>query len=481
MLDLKPVFYVIGILLSVLSVGLVAPMLIDLYMGNEDWKVFFLCSVITAFFGGSLILVNSGYQFSMNRRQAFLVTVLSWLFLALFSALPFRLSGLDMSFTDAFFEATSGITTTGSTVISGLDEAPPGILIWRAILQWLGGIGIIIMALSILPYMNVGGMQIFKAERMENEKSLPRATKLASAITVIYSLLTVACAVSYYFAGMPRFDALAHAMATVSTGGFSTHDDSLGHFHSDPIRIVSIIFMTMGGLPFLLYLETIRGNAFALIRDSQVRCYFAALAAFIVSGTAYLIFMQELNPDDALMGAAFNTVSLMTGTGFTSENYDLWGGFITAILFFSMAVGACAGSTTCAIKIFRFQILYAVIVVQMKKLLYPSGVFIAHYNGKPIPDGVPASVMSFLFLFGLSFVVVAMLLSLIGLDFMTSMSGAISAISNAGPGMGSIIGPLGNFEPLPDSAKWVLSAAMLLGRLEIMTVLVILHISFWKS
>lgn len=481
MLDLKPVFYVIGILLSVLSVSLAVPMLTDLYMGHEDWKVFFLCTVITAFFGGSLILGNSGYEFKINRRQAFLTTVLSWLCIPTFSALPFHLSELDMSFTDAFFEATSGITTTGSTVITGLDEAPPGILIWRAILQWLGGIGIIIMALSVLPYMNIGGMQLFRIERAESEKALPRATKMAGAIAIIYLFLTLLCTIAYFFAGMNHFDALAHAMTTVSTGGFSTHDASIGHFNSDSVRIVSIIFMMLGGLPFILYLETIRGNATALLKDSQVQWFLSILAFFIGIGSLHLIFKQGLNPDDAIMGTTFNVISLITGTGFVVENYDLWGGFMTTILFFLMAAGACAGSTTCAIKIFRFQILYAVIAVQMKKLLYPNGVFIAHYNGRPIPGDVPSSVMSFLFLYGLSFSLIAMLLSLIGLDFMTAMSGAVTSISNVGPGMGSVIGPMGNFSTLPDSAKWVLSASMLLGRLEILTVLVVLHKAFWKS
>lgn len=480
MLDLKPVLYVIGILLSILSVGLSVPMLTDIYMGHEDWKVFFLCSVITAFFGGSLILANSGYQLKINKRQAFLVTVLSWVCIAGFSALPFYLSALDMSFTDAFFEATSGITTTGSTVIIGLDNAPPGILIWRAILQWLGGIGIIIMALSVLPYMNIGGMQIFRTERAEKEKALPRTTKIASSIVIIYLFLTLGCTIAYHSAGMSRFDALAHAMTTVSTGGFSTYDASIGHFKSDSVRNIALIFMVLGGLPFVLYLKTLRGDIMALPGDSQVRWFFAILVASTGIASFYLVFRHGLPPGEAFTASSFNIVSLMTGTGYTDGNYNLWGGFIIALLFFLMAMGACAGSTTCAIKIFRFQILYAIIVVQIKKLLHPNGVFIAHYNGKPVPEDIPLSVMGFLFIYALSFVTVALLLSLIGLDFMTAMSGAITSISNVGPGMGEIIGPTGNFAPLPDSAKWILSLAMLLGRLEIITVLVVLHRAFWK-
>lgn len=481
MLDFKPVFYVIGILLSILSIGLIVPVLTDLYMGNDDWKVFFLCAVVTAFFGGSLILGNSGYELAMNRRQTFLVTVLSWVCIAVFSALPFHLSAPGMSFTDAFFEATSGITTTGSTVITNLDRAPPGILIWRAILQWFGGIGIIIMALSVLPHMNIGGMQIFRTEKTRSEKILPRATKLAMLIAIVYAFLTLICAVSYYFAGMNRFDALAHAMTTISTGGFSTHNDSIGYFQNDAIRLTAILFMILGGLPFVLYIKAMRNDIRPMLRDSQVRWFFMILGSFIAASFLYLVVMHNLVPEYAFMSAAFNVTSLMTGTGYTSENYNLWGGFMTALLFFAMTIGACAGSSTSGIKIFRFQILHAVIVVQIQKLLHPNGVFIAHYNGTPIPDDVPSSVMSFLFLYGLCFALVALLLSLIGLDFMTAISGAVASISNAGPGIGSLIGPLGNFAALPDSAKWVLSAAMLLGRLEIMTVLVVLHISFWKN
>ncbi|MCC6598955.1 MAG: TrkH family potassium uptake protein, partial [Alphaproteobacteria bacterium] len=384
MLDLKPVLYVIGVLLSILSMGMTVPMLTDLHIGHEDWKVFFLCTLITAFFGGCLILGNSGHNFSMNKRQAFLVTILSWLSVATFSALPFYLSALDMDFTDAFFEATSGITTTGSTVIIALDSAPPGILIWRSILQWLGGIGIIIMALSMLPYMNIGGMQLFRTERSDNEKALPRTASLAGSIAIIYVFLTLGCTICYTLAGMGRFDAIAHAMTTISTGGFSTHDSSIGHFQNDSIRFVSVVFMILGGLPFALYLNAAKNGMASLLRDSQVRWFFAILFISTTAATINLVSNFDKTPAEAIIASAFNVVSLITGTGFTSDNYDLWGGFIVAMLFFLMATGACAGSTTCAIKIFRFQILYAVIVIQIKKLLHPSGVYIAHYNCKPI-------------------------------------------------------------------------------------------------
>lgn len=479
-MDLRPILYIVGILLSIMAISMALPMFADLYFGNPDWKVFFLCIIITAFFGGSLILSNSGVVFNINVRQAFLMITLSWLALASFASLPFSLSGLDLSFTDAFFEAMSGITTTGSTVITELNEAPPGILLWRAILQWLGGIGIIIMAMSVLPFLNIGGMQIFRTELSESEKVLPRTAQLASSIGMIYLVLTLICAIAYMMAGMSTFDSLAHALTTISTGGFSTFDDSFAHFPTIHPELVAIIFMTLGALPFVLYLKAVQGRIKPFFTDTQVRGFFAVLSVAIITLTVYLIIYQGMAGGEALLRATFNTLSLMTGTGFINGDYNLWGGFAVCLLFFIMAVGGCAGSTSCGIKIFRFQVFYAVAKVQVQKLIHPNGVFIAEYNGKALPQDIPMSVMSFLFLYAMAFVILAVALSMVGLDFLSAVSGAITSISNVGPGLGAIIGPVGTFAPLPDSAKWLLSIGMLVGRLEIFTVLVMLSPDFWK-
>lgn len=479
-MDFRPVIYVIGLLLTVLSLGMVLPMLADLYTGNPDWKVFLLCIVITAFFGGSLVLSNTGLKLNINVRQAFMLTVLSWVAIALFGALPFYLSGLQMSFTDSFFEAMSGITTTGSTVITGLDSAPPGILLWRGILQWLGGIGIILMAMSVMPFLNVGGMQIFRTELSEDEKVLPRAAQLASSIGLIYAALTLVCAICYMAAGMALFDAVVHAMTTIATGGFSTFDSSFGQYDDAWAEVVAIVFMLVGSLPFVLYLQAMRGNTKPLMRDSQVRVFLGLVFISILVMTSYLVFQQDEGLLEALRRSSFNVVSLITGTGYSNGNYMAWGGFAVSLLFFLMVVGACAGSTTCGIKIFRFQVLVAVAHVQLKKLIYPSGVFIAHYNRKPIPKDVPMSVMSFFFLYAVCFSMIAVVLSYSGLDFLTAMSGAATTISNVGPGLGDIIGPSGTFQPLPDSAKWVCSIGMLVGRLEIFPILVMFSPHFWQ-
>ena len=479
-MDIRPVLYVIGLFLCIMAVSLILPMMADLYWGHDDWKVFFLSIIITAFFGGSLVLSNAGQSFSINTKQAIVLIFLSWISLVLFASLPFTLCELDMPFTDAFFEAMSGLTTTGSTVIVGLDNAPPGILLWRAILQWLGGIGIIIMAMSVLPFLKIGGMQIFQTELSENEKVLPRTAQLASSIGGIYIILTIMCVIAYMFTGLSTFDSIAHAMTTIATGGFSTYDASIGYFDSPATKMVAMLFMILGGIPFVLYLKAIRGDVMPLVRDTQVQWFISIILIICTLIIAYL----TLTKGESLMGITldvfFNVISLLTGTGYTTSDYGLWGVFPVSVLFFLMVVGACAGSTSCGIKIFRFQVFYAIANVQLKKLVHPHGVFNATYNGKPLPKDVPISVMSFLFLFALSFALIAVALSLVGLDFMTAMSGAATSIANVGPGMGDIIGPSGNFSTLPDSAKWILSTSMLLGRLEILTVLVMLHPNFWR-
>lgn len=480
-MDFKPVFFIVGILISILALSMVVPMMADLYFGHEDWKIFFISIVITAFFGGSLILNNNSPVIKINTRQAFMLIFLSWFGLALFAALPFSLSGLDMSFTDSFFEAMSGITTTGGTVIVGLDTAPPGILLWRGILQWLGGIGIILMAMSILPFLNVGGMQIFRTELSENEKVLPRTAQLAASIGMIYATLTILCIVAYMMSGLETFDAIAHALSTISTGGFSTFDSSFAHYHNTVMpEIVCMIFMLLGGLPFVLYLKAVRGNLKPFIRDSQVKWFLCIVLLATASLTAYLIGRDGTEFTEALRRSSFNVISVITGTGFSNGDFNSWGSFAMCIFFFLMLIGGCAGSTSCSIKVFRYQVLFAVTVVQIKKLLYPNGVFIPHYNGKPIPSDVPMSVMGFFFMYMLTCALVAVALSFVGLNFIEAMSGAVTAVSNVGPGLGSI-GPNGNFKHLSDSAKWILSIGMLIGRLEIFTVLVFLTPQFWKK
>lgn len=476
----RPILFTVGVLLLILSMAMMIPMAIDLSVQNNDWRVFAASQFITGFFGLALVLTSRQEQITINLKQAFLLTNASWVVIGLFGALPFYFSDLGMSYTDSFFETVSGITTTGSTVIVDLEILPPGMLFWRAILQWLGGVGILIMALSILPLLQVGGMQLFKTESLDMEKVLPSAAKIAVYIGILYTILTLLCALSYALAGMSGFDAFAHALTTVSTGGFSTYNASIGHFDSARIDAIAIAFMWLGALPFVLYLRMVRGNTKALIQDSQVRWFFGIVAAVTFAVVLYMLFTHGWGLPETIRYSLFNVTSLITGTGYSTINYGLWGGFVVSLLFFTMCIGGCAGSTSCGIKIFRFQVLYAVTQSQVRKMLNPHGIFPAYYNHKPIPRDVPIAVMSFFFMFAMVFSLMAISLQLCGLDFLTAMSGAATALSNVGPGFGDIIGPSGNFAPLPDQAKWILCLGMFMGRLELFTFLVMLSPRFWR-
>ena len=483
MLDLRPIFSVIGILLIILAVFMAPPMIADMAVGHPDWHVFLAAGAVTLFAGVSLVLMNRGPDFGeLTGRQAFLLTTLVWVVLASFAAMPLAFSDLELSPADAMFEAMSGITSTGATVIVDLAYAPPGILLWRAILQWLGGIGIIVMGVAILPMLRVGGMQLVRAESSDlSEKILPRAAQVASAIGLIYLGFTLLCAALYWWAGMTPFDAAAHAMATISTGGFSTIDASIGGFGSPAIDTIAIVFMILGALPFVLYIQAANGQLRPLYADTQVRWFFGILVVFVVTITLWLALVEDYAPGEAFLATAFNVVSLVTTTGFVSTDYGLWGTFPVAALFFLMAVGGCTGSTSGGIKVFRFAVLHAVASNQFARLIRPHGVFVSTFNRRPLPEAAAVSVMAFIFLFGLSFSIVAIALSALGLDFLTAMSAAITAVANVGPGLGPVVGPAGTFASLPDSAKWLLSAAMLIGRLELFTVLVLFVPSFWRG
>ena len=480
--DYRAVFLVNGLLLLILGVAMLVPALLDARVGHPDWQVFLAAAFLTGFVGAGLSIICWGSGGELHLRQAFVLTTSIWVVTPTFAALPFAFSDLDLSYTDAFFEAMSGITTTGSTVISGLENAPPGILIWRALLQWMGGIGIIVTAVAILPLLQVGGMQLFRMESSDaSEKVLPRTAQIAGTISIIYLSLSLFCALVYWAAGMPPFDAAAHAMTTIATGGFSTSDASIGVYDSALIDYTATAFLIIGSLPFLLYFQVIRGRPLALWRDSQVRWFFAILFTAITGMTLWQVGGNDVAMGEALRLTIFNITSILTGTGYTTDDYGQWGGFAVVMFFFVIFVGGCAGSTSCGIKIFRFQVLYAAARTQMGRLLQPHGVFVANFNHRPIPESVMDSVMSFFFLFALSFAVLAVALSLMGLDFLTAVSGAATAIANVGPGLGSVIGPSGTFAPLPDMAKWLLAAGMLLGRLELLTVMVLFTRTFWRG
>ena len=458
------------------------PFFVQIVYGQQN-STFLSSAFVTSFIGILLVLTNREENKKLNLQQAFLLTSLSWLSVAIFGCLPFLLSDLNLNFIDSFFESMSGITTTGSTIITDLDNAPKGILIWRAILQWLGGIGIIVMAITILPLLNIGGMQLFKLEGSDTtEKILPKTREITLIISSIYLLLTFLCGISYWFFGMSFFDSVAHSMTTIATGGFSTYTDSIGYFQNPQIEIVSIVFIIFGSLPFIAYLKFIKGDKKVFIKDSQIIGLFFILFFSVILMFLYLFFTNDnYNYLDNIRISTFNVLSILSGTGYVTTDFSMWGKFPLIFFLFLMFVGGCAGSTTCGIKIFRFQILWYFIQNQIKKLVYPRGVFPMKYNNKKISDTFIYSIISFIFLYFLIFFILAGLLSLDGLDFITAISGSATAISNVGPGLGDVIGPNGDFSDLPNFSKLSLSFGMLLGRLEMFAVLVLFFPSFWKN
>ena len=479
-MNFRPIFYVVGLFIVTLSVFMLIPMIVDVSNNNDNWKAFAFSSALTAFIGGLLALSNKNKNIEISGREAFLLTALSWISLCVFASLPFLFSYYDINYTDAVFESVSGLTTTGATVLTGLDHKSSGILLWRSILQWLGGVGIIVMAISVLPFLRVGGMQLFRLESSEKEKTLPRAAQLAAYIIYIYIGLTIACALAYNFVGMGCFDSIAHAMTTIATGGFSTTDTSFSNHSGHGPEIIAIIFMTLGCLPFALYIKTLAGNWKALFCDEQARGFLKTLFILCFIMILYLITTTDSISINIVIEAIFTTTSLLTGTGFTDTDYMLWGGFAVGFMLFISCIGGCAGSTTCGIKIFRFQILYAVAKNQILQLIHPNAVFTVKYNDQPLSVQIAASVMAYFFIFIMAFVVISIALLACGLDLITSLSGSASTLANVGPGLGDIIGPSGTYAPLPDNAKWIMIFSMIFGRLEFFTLLVFFVPRFWK-
>ena len=480
--DYRPVFFVLGVLLSTLAVAMVFPALVDAGRGDPDWAVFAGAASVTGFFGSCLMLTTrSQREVKFTLHHAFLLTALSWIGLCLFAALPFYFSSLKMDYADSLFEAVSGLTTTGATVISGLDHAPRGILLWRAILHWLGGIGIIVMAIAVLPLLRVGGMQLFRMESSDrSEKVMPRARQFASTIFKIYLGMSALCLITFWIAGMGFFDALCHMMSTISTGGFANYDSSIGKFDSPLIDAVVTIFTLIGAMSFPLLITVVQGNFRAVAQNEQLRAFLGLIVVVTAMLTIWQWQVNEVPALTALRYVAFNVVSVITTTGFASTDYSLWGSLPVTVFFFLTFVGGCTGSTTGGIKIFRFQVLYVVAKTQLRRLLQPHGVFVPMYQKREVTESIALSVLAFIFIYLAFFGLLSVTLAVLGLDFVTAASGAATALGNVGPGLGEVIGPAGNFSAVPDSAKVALTVGMLFGRLEFMTLIVVMTPWFWR-
>lgn len=482
MIDLRPVVYVIGLVVAILGATMLVPMMVDLYYGSPDWLVFLTAAIVTVVVGGSMSIATANTKRAgLTIQQTFLLTTLIWIALPFFAALPFYMGELQAAPVDAMFEAMSGLTTTGSTVLEGLDDLPAGLLVWRSMLQWFGGIGIIVVAMVFLPELRVGGMQIFRSEAFDTMgKVLPRAVDIAGRISAIYVILTLLNVVAYLGVGLPPFHAINHALTTISTGGFSTHDASMGAYQGAP-EYVAALFMVLGSLPFVRYIQMVQGTARPLLTDPQVRAYLVVILTVTVAMTIYRLVMNGDHFEHGFREGVFNVTSIISGTGYASVDYQLWGPFPVVVFFFLGLIGGCAGSTACSVKIFRYQLLFAAVRAQIRSIHSPSGVFTPRYNGRPVTEDILSSVMAFFGMFVVSLGVLSVALGMTGLDTVTAVSGAATALANIGPGLGDKIGPSGNFKDLNDTAKWLLTVAMLVGRLEILSVYVLFTLRFWRD
>jgi len=481
MFDLRPVFFVTGVLLSLLAVAMCVPAAVDAVHDNADWLVFLGSAAVTLFFGLALIAANWVRRATFSVRQIFLLTALGWFAVSLAGALPFAFSGLHLSWADAVFEAVSGATATGATVIRGLDAQPPGILLWRALMQWLGSAGFLVMAVVVLPAVNIGGMEMFRLESTGmGDRGLPRAAKVTAGLLAIYAAFTLLLTILLAAAGMSRFPAMLHAMSTISCGGFSTSDGSVGSWSTPAVQWVILGGMLLGGAPFVIYLQLIQRRWRTALRNTQLHWYLGVFAAAALAIALWLLLTKGGKPLPSIRHGLFTAASVMTGTGYATLDYGSWTGLPVAILFFLSFVGGCAGSAAGGLKVFRFQILFSTARVQLVRLLRPHAVLLPTFEHKQIPERVAESVLGFLFVYTLSFAVVAMALGMLGLEFMPALSVAASALANLGPGFTASVGPLAGYASLPDAAKWLLSATMLFGRAEMFVFLVLFSPSFWK-
>jgi trk system potassium uptake protein TrkH len=479
----RPAFAIFGMTLLLLAGLMLLPASLALVGPAPNSGIFLTTSLIAAVTGLLLTWTNRNTLQQLNTQKVYLITAVNWIGVIAVAAVPFIFSSLHLSVTDAMFEAVSGITTTGSTVITGLDNLPADILLWRSICQWIGGVGIVAMAVMILPFLRVGGMRLFKTESSDmSGKSTPRVKVQIRLLLQVYFMMTLLCVLCYWFFGMELFDAINHGMTTVATGGYSTYDASMGQFSSQhAILWTGVVFMTLGGIPFTLYVHMMINQKIFFPKDSQVRIFLQILFATGCIMTLYVWVTGSMSFVDALTHSFFNTVSIITTTGFASSDYSLWGPAAVAMFFFLTFVGGCSGSTSGGIKIFRFQLFWLYLKEQMIQSVHPNAVVTLEYNNRKVTEDIISSSISFMYMAMWSYAMLTVILALCGLDLVTSTTAALTALMNVGPGLGEIIGPAGNFSTLPDAAKWALSFGMLLGRLEYLTLYILLTPLFWRG
>jgi trk system potassium uptake protein TrkH len=481
-LDIGSIVFFVGAILCFFGASMLLPALLDWFDENVDYRVFLACAAILVFIGLTMALSFRRHKYALGIREVVLAAPLTWVCVVAFAALPFVFSSFRLSYTDAVFETMSGATATGSTVIVGLDTAPRGLLLWRWLLIWFGGFGFVTLAVLVLPFLRIGGMQLFVLDlSAQSGKFVPRMIDVVGKVGLVYLVITILGSIAYGLAGMSMFDAIGHAMAAVATGGFSSHDAGIGFFHSPEIEWISVVVMGLSALPFVLLIGAIRTGPRPLTDDAQVRLFLAIVTLSSLTLTVWLVARESLGLLDALRQATFNVVSIITTTGFTSQDFNQWGGFPSVLLMMLMIAGGCTGSTAGGIKMFRLCVLLEAIRTQLRRQVYPHGAFIVRYNGNPVQDSVRAGVAGYFFVYLSTFLLFGLALSLTGMTFEASLGASATALGGVGPGLGPVIGPCCTFAPLPAAAKWLLTTEMLAGRLEILVVIIPLTRTFWRS
>ena len=482
MLDLRPVGYVVGLMLSVLGALMLLPMALDALMGDSNWPAFLESALMTGLAGGLMALAcQNGLGRSIQVRQAFLLTVGIWAFLPLFGALPFMLGAPGLGFTDAYFEGVSGITTTGSTMIAGLDALPAGMNLWRGMLNWLGGLGIAFIAMIFLPVMRVGGMQFFRTEGFDTlGKILPRASDIAVSLVFVYAGLTLACAMTYLALGVEPLDAVVNAMATIATGGFSPTDQSFSKYPGAP-EYAGAVFMILGSLPYVRYVQMVTGGHRAFWSDPQVRAYLRWIAYAVLAVTCWRVATSDDGLEPAFRGTLFNIVSIFSGTGFFSGSFGGWGPFAMVVALIVGVIGGCSSSSSGALSVFRVQVMGQAILSRIRLLHAPHRIAPVKYDGRSVDEDAMNALVMYVYGYVLTIGVLSVAMTLTGVDMESALFGIWTSIGNIGYGYGPMLARNGTFMDFPEAAKWIMILAMLMGRLALLAIFVVLLPRFWRG
>lgn len=482
-MNYRVVLKIIGFLLILLGVFMLLGIPFSIYYKDDDIAALLISGTGTSLIGTLFwYATRVHHKEEITKREGYLIVTAGWMVASLFGSVPFIIYGSFPGFTDAIFETISGFTTTGATVLNNIEAMPHGLLFWRSMTHWLGGMGIIVLSIAILPLLGIGGMQLYQAEVAgpDKDKLHPRVQETAKRLWAIYVLLTGAETLLLIVGGMNLFDALCHSFGTLASGGFSTKNTSIAYFHSPFIEYVIIIFMFIAGTNFTLHYYALKGKIFKYFKDSEFRFYVGVILLAVIGTTLYLDFHNDQPMGLSIRNSAFSVISILSSTGFTTADYESWAPFFSEIFLVLLLFGACAGSTSGGVKMVRYQILLKNSLLQLKRLLHPNAVLPVRQNGRAISSENITKVAAFVLLYIVIFLLGSIVLAITGLELSSAMGAVAACLGNIGPGLGST-GPAGNYANVPFIGKWVLSAIMLLGRLELFTVLILFSPSFWKK